>query len=71
MEAQKTTLVTFGPVEENVLQQIENCQRAEDGAPAVLCADNHLGYSMPIGGVVGYRDLVSPSAVGYDIACGN
>src|SRR5947209_15671943 len=26
---------------------------------------------MPIGGVVGYRDHVSPSGVGYDIACGN
>jgi len=26
---------------------------------------------MPIGGVVAYRDYVSPSGVGYDIACGN
>jgi len=26
---------------------------------------------MPIGGVVGYEHHVSPSAVGYDIACGN
>ena len=26
---------------------------------------------MPIGGVVAYRDHVSPSGVGYDIACGN
>jgi tRNA-splicing ligase RtcB len=65
------SLVTFGPVEAPVLEQIENCRRVESGAPAVLCADNHLGYSMPIGGVVAYRDHVSPSAVGYDIACGN
>jgi tRNA-splicing ligase RtcB len=65
------SLVSFGPVDDNVRQQIEQCQRVEDGAPAVLCADNHLGYSMPIGGVVGYEGLVSPSAVGYDIACGN
>lgn len=62
---------TFGPIDDNVREQIENCQAAEDGAVAVLCADNHLGYSMPIGGVVGYEGLVSPSAVGYDIACGN
>lgn len=47
------------------------CQQVEDGAPAVLCADNHLGYSMPIGGVVAYKDHISPSAVGYDIGCGN
>lgn len=26
---------------------------------------------MPIGGVIGYRDFVSPSGVGYDIGCGN
>ena len=26
---------------------------------------------MPIGGVVAYRNFVSPSGVGYDIACGN
>ena len=37
---------------------------------AALMADNHLGYSMPIGGVAGYRDMVSPSGVGYDIGCG-
>lgn len=62
---------TFGPVDDNVREQIERCAAAEEGALAVLCADNHLGYSMPIGGVVAYEGLVSPSAVGYDIACGN
>ena len=29
------------------------------------------GNSQPIGGVVAYRDHVSPSGVGYDIGCGN
>jgi tRNA-splicing ligase RtcB len=53
------------------IQQLERCAAAEDGAPAVLCADGHLGYSMPIGGVVGYKEHISPSGVGYDIACGN
>jgi len=67
----RTPLVTFGPVEAPVLKQIEACQQVEDASPAVLCADNQLGYSMPIGGVVGYESHVSPSAVGYDIACGN
>ena len=33
-------------------------------------ADNHLGYSMPIGGVAAYREMISPSGVGYDIGCG-
>ena len=37
----------------------------------VLCADHHPGYSQPIGGVVAYEHHISPSGVGYDIACGN
>src|SRR5205085_4227559 len=37
---------------------------------AALMADNHLGYSMPIGGVAAYREMVSPSGVRYDIGCG-
>jgi tRNA-splicing ligase RtcB (3'-phosphate/5'-hydroxy nucleic acid ligase) len=53
------------------LQQLETCladERAVDGA---LMADHHLGYSMPIGGVIAYEDAISPSGVGFDIACGN
>src|SRR5205809_3170696 len=61
----------FGQHDQATVEQLERCAAAEDGAPAVLCADGHLGYSMPIGGVVGYRDHISPSGVGYDIACGN
>jgi tRNA-splicing ligase RtcB len=64
-------LTIFGQHDEGTRQQLERCAAAEEGAPAVLCADGHLGYSMPIGGVVGYRAHVSPSGVGYDIACGN
>lgn len=37
----------------------------------VLCADGHLGYAHPIGGVIGYTDHISISGVGFDIACGN
>src|SRR6267142_5175639 len=36
-----------------------------------LMADHHKGYAVPIGGVVAYKDAISPSGVGYDIACGN
>src|SRR5213083_1208292 len=64
-------LTIFGRHDEATIAQLERCAAVEEGAPAVLCADGHLGYSMPIGGVVGYRDHVSPSGVGYDIACGN
>jgi len=61
----------FGQHDEATIQQLKRCAAVEEDAPAVLCADGHLGYSMPIGGVVAYRDHVSPSGVGYDIACGN
>lgn len=61
----------FGQHEPGTIAQLERCAEVEPDAPAVLCADGHLGYSMPIGGVVGYRQHVSPSGVGYDIACGN
>src|SRR3989442_15741079 len=61
----------FGQHDAETVAQLEGCAAAEPDAPAVLCADGHLGYSMPIGGVVGYRSHVSPSGVGYDIACGN
>ncbi len=60
-----------GQHDERTIRQLERCVAAEDGAIGVLCADGHLGYSMPIGGVVAYRGFVSPSGVGYDIACGN
>src|SRR5699024_8093643 len=33
--------------------------------------DGHYGYSQPVGGVVVYDGQVSPSRVGFDIACGN
>ncbi len=59
----------FGIVEDRVRAQLLRC--AEDAVAAVLCADSHLGYSQPIGAAVAYRDKISPSGVGYDIACGN
>ena len=37
---------------------------------AALMPDAHLGYSLPIGGVVATRSKVVPAWVGYDIGCG-
>ena len=62
-------LTTFGPIEDPVLKQLETC--AEQAEFAVLCADNHKGYSQPIGGAIAYEHYISPSGVGYDIGCGN
>lgn len=60
----------FGKHDEPTLKQVDTC--LELGAESfVLCADGHLGYSFPIGGVGVYRDKISPSGVGFDIGCGN
>jgi tRNA-splicing ligase RtcB len=65
-------LKVFGEAEQKVSEQLARCTEPETGAvAAVLCADNHPGYSMPIGAAVAYVDAISPSGVGYDIACGN
>ncbi len=60
----------FGQHEDATVMQMHRCM-AVGGARAVLCADGHKGYAQPIGGVIAYRDLVSISGVGFDIACGN
>ena len=60
----------FGdPVDAEALQQIQRCRATADAA--ALMADHHIGYAVPIGGVVVYKDAISPSGVGFDIGCGN
>ncbi len=57
------------PIDPASLAQIRLCARG--AAYAALMADHHKGYAVPIGGVVAYQNAISPSGVGYDIACGN
>lgn len=61
----------WGKPDESALKQMRTCSRTGNVFQTALMADHHKGYSQPIGGVVAYRDSVSPSGVGYDIACGN
>lgn len=63
--------VIFGEHDENTLRQFENCLKTGNVVGGVLCADGHYGYSQPVGGVVVYDGQISPSGVGFDIACGN
>jgi len=63
-------VTVFGdPIANAVEQMTTLIQPSAD--KCALMADHHLGYSMPIGGVAAYRNHVSPSGVGFDIACGN
>lgn len=59
----------FGVHQDNTLAQFEEISKR--AVHAALMADGHLGYSMPIGGVAAYRNEVSITGVGFDIACGN
>src|SRR5262252_5976591 len=59
----------WGAPDEGAVSQIKTCALTADRV--ALMADHHKGYAVPIGGVVAYRDAISPSGVGFDIACGN
>jgi tRNA-splicing ligase RtcB (3'-phosphate/5'-hydroxy nucleic acid ligase) len=65
------TIKIFGEHDEATLSQIRRSAGHEAVVSAVLCADGHKGYGVPIGGVLAYDNHISPSAVGYDIGCGN
>jgi tRNA-splicing ligase RtcB (3'-phosphate/5'-hydroxy nucleic acid ligase) len=61
----------YGEHETKTLAQMQRCMTVGSAVKGVLCADGHLGYAHPIGGVVAYEDDISISGVGFDIACGN
>ncbi len=65
------TIPIWGDHEPGTLSQIQRCAADKQVAAAALMADGHLGYAMPIGGVVAYRNAISPNGVGFDISCGN
>jgi tRNA-splicing ligase RtcB len=66
-----SNIIYKGDHDEATIKQIQNCATDEYAQHAVLCADGHKGWNMPIGGVVAYENHISPAGVGFDIACGN
>lgn len=56
-------------IEYSALEQMQNVMRIPPATYGSLMPDAHQGYAMPIGGVVALENAVSPSFVGYDIAC--
>jgi tRNA-splicing ligase RtcB len=69
MEIVDNEIPVFGSADDRTLNQIRVCARTAE--KVALMPDNHLGYGVPIGGVVAYKDAISPTGVGYDIGCGN
>jgi len=66
-----TDFQIFGQHDPATIAQMHTCMRVGSVAGGVLCADGHLGYAQPVGGVVAYESDISISGVGFDIACGN
>lgn len=64
-------LHVWGEPDQGAVDQMLACLDHDDVIGAALMADHHLGYSVPVGGVIAFGEHVSPSGVGYDIACGN
>jgi tRNA-splicing ligase RtcB len=56
-------------IDGETLKQMNAICRVPPAAMGALMPDAHVGYSMPIGGVLAMRDAVMPAAVGVDIAC--
>lgn len=51
------------------IEQMKNACRLPVSLRGALMPDAHVGYGLPIGGVLGTKNAVIPYAVGVDIAC--
>ena len=58
-----------GEADADAVRQMETACALPAAVRGALLPDAHLGYGLPIGGVLAVRDCVIPYAVGVDIAC--
>jgi tRNA-splicing ligase RtcB (3'-phosphate/5'-hydroxy nucleic acid ligase) len=70
-EFQNAPLKVFGDHDEKTIAQMRDCMGVGNVVAGVICADGHLGYAQPVGGVIAYEKQISISGVGFDIGCGN
>ena len=56
-------------LEADALKQMRNACKLPVAAAGALMPDAHVGYGLPIGGVLATHNAVIPYAVGVDIAC--
>jgi tRNA-splicing ligase RtcB len=56
-------------LEPDAVQQLRNACQLPVAVSGALMPDAHVGYGLPIGGVLATREAVIPYAVGVDIAC--
>ena len=68
---QNSPLQIFGDHDDATVAQMRNCMAVGNVVAGVVCADGHLGYAQPVGGVIAHERQISISGVGFDIGCGN
>lgn len=68
---QNVPIKVIGEHDDATIAQMRNCMAVGNVVAGVICADGHLGYAQPVGGVIAYERQISISGVGFDIGCGN
>jgi len=58
-----------GGIDAGAVEQMQNSLRLPVSVAGALMPDAHVGYGLPIGGVLATHESVIPYAVGVDIAC--
>jgi tRNA-splicing ligase RtcB len=56
-------------IDVEAIKQMQNAMRLPVTVTGALMPDAHVGYGLPIGGVLATENVVIPYAVGVDIAC--
>ena len=56
-------------IDERAIEQMRDAMRLPVAVAGALMPDAHVGYGLPIGGVLATENAVIPYAVGVDIAC--
>jgi tRNA-splicing ligase RtcB (3'-phosphate/5'-hydroxy nucleic acid ligase) len=56
-------------IDDGAVSQMNNAMRLPVTVTGALMPDAHVGYGLPIGGVLATENVVIPYAVGVDIAC--
>jgi tRNA-splicing ligase RtcB len=73
-DALRTTPIAFqiwgeDGIDAGAIEQMRNAALLPIAVAGALMPDAHIGYGLPIGGVLATRGAVIPYAVGVDIAC--
>lgn len=63
-------MIVIGNHDEATVDQMRRASEPDFVSHAILCADGHLGYGQPVGGVIASKTHISMSGVGFDIGCG-